>query len=350
MSVFESADFAAHEQVVYAADPEAGLRAIIAIHSTALGPAIGGCRIRPYADETQALIDVLRLSRGMSFKAAVAGVPFGGGKMVVIADPRRDKSPALMRAIGAAVDRLGGRYVTGEDVGTTAEDMTLIKLSTDHVMGLPESSGGSGDPSPRTALGCFVGIVAAVRHRLQRDGVSGVRVAVQGLGNVGRNLCQLLAAAGAELVVSDLRSELVEDAVSAFGARPAAPEEIHRVAADVFAPCALGAVVNDATLPELRAPIVAGAANNQLADEIRHGAQLRDRNILYAPDYVINAGGMIQLAVERSGLDWSEVDRRVRAIGETLTAIFEQADSEGAPPAVAAHNLARSRLHLALRT
>jgi leucine dehydrogenase len=344
MSVFQAVDFADHEQVVFAADPACGLRAIIAVHSTALGPAIGGCRIRPYADGAEALTDVLRLSRGMSLKAAVAGVPFGGGKMVVIADPRRDKTPALLKAIGGAIDRLGGRYITGEDVGTDCDDMAAIRTATEHVMGLPEHLGGSGDPSPRTALGCLAGIEAGVRHRLDRRHLRGVRVAVQGLGNVGWSLCRLLADAGAELTVSDVRDDRVEKVVRDFQAIVAPPEAIHTADVDVFAPCALGAVVNDATLPGFKASVIAGAANNQLADEARHGAMLRDRGILYAPDYVINAGGMIQLAFERAGLDWVEVERRTRAIGDTLSRIFERAESTGMPTAAAALEIAERRL------
>jgi leucine dehydrogenase len=349
MSVFQSIDFAEHEQVVHVADAASGLRAIIAIHSTALGSAIGGCRILPYADEASALRDVLRLSQGMTLKAAVAGVPFGGAKMVVMADAKRGKSPALLRAVGTAIERLGGRYITGEDVGTTVDDMAEIKTATDYVMGLPERLGGSGDPSPSTALGCFVGIQAAVRHRLGADSLEGIRVAVQGLGNVGWNLCRLLSHAGAKLTVTDVRTEPMEKAVRAFNAgRAPSPNDIHRADVEVFAPCALGAVINETTLPDLKAIIVAGAANNQLADEVRHGRLLRERGILYAPDYVINAGGMIQLALERhKGFDRAEVDGRVRAIDDTLSGIFERADRAGIPTSLAARELAQSRLDAA---
>jgi leucine dehydrogenase len=340
--IFDSVDFADHEQVVHCAQP--GLRAIIAVHSTALGPAIGGCRIRPYDSADTALTDVLRLSQGMSLKAAVAGVPFGGGKMVVIADPSRDKTPELLRSAGRAIEWLGGRYITGEDVGTTVDDMVEIKRSTDHVLGLPEHLGGCGDPSPRTALGCFVGIEASVRHRLGLTDLAGVRVAVQGLGNVGWNLCGLLAKAGAELVVSDVREELMAAAAHEFGAAPVRPEVVYEAKVDVFSPCALGAVINDDTLPVLTASVVAGGANNQLADETRHGAMLQQRRILYAPDYVINGGGMIQLALERTALDWAEVDRRVRAIDGTLTEIFDRADRSGTPTSRAARDLAQDRI------
>lgn len=346
MSVFQSIDFSEHEQVVHVAEPASGLRAIIAIHSTALGSAIGGCRILPYEDEASALRDVLRLSEGMTLKAAVAGVPFGGAKMVVIADAARGKSSALLRAIGTAVERLGGRYITGEDVGTTPEDMAEIKNSTNYVMGVPERLGGSGDPSPSTALGCFVGIEAAVRHHLGKDRLTGIRVAVQGLGNVGWNLCRLLADAGAKLTVTDIRADLVEKAVHTFKAeRVSASEQIYRAEVDVFAPCALGAVINDLTLPEMKAVIIAGAANNQLADEVRHGRLLRERGILYAPDYVINSGGLIQLALEHAkGFDRAEVEGRVRAIGDTLSGIFDRADRVGLPSSLAARELAQARL------
>ena len=344
MSVFGQSAFAGHEQVVHTWDQATGLRAIIAIHSTVRGPAIGGLRIRRYDSERDALTDVLRLSQGMTFKAAVAGVPFGGGKMVVIADPQRDKTPALLRAAGLAIERLGGRYITGEDVGSTVADMTELLSVTSYVMGTPEEAGGSGDPSPSTALGCFSGITAAVRHRLARPDVSGLRVAVQGLGNVGWNLCQLLAEAGAELAVTDVHDDLIAAAEREFGAVGVEPGAIYGVKADIFAPCALGAVLNDDTLPLLTAPIIAGGANNQLADEERHGQLLRDRGVLYAPDYVINAGGMIQFALERTGLDWDEVDRRVRGIGATLGDIFERADQSGIPTTAAAREIARQRL------
>jgi leucine dehydrogenase len=269
--------------------------------------------------------------------------------MVVMADAKRGKNPALLRAIGTAIERLGGRYITGEDVGTTVDDMAEIKTATDYVMGLPEHLGGSGDPSPSTALGCFVGIRAAARHRLGADSLDGVRVAVQGLGNVGWNLCRLLGHAGAKLTVTDVRTEPMEKAARTFNAeRVSSPNDIHHAEVEVFAPCALGAVINETTLPDLKAIIVAGAANNQLADEARHGRLLRERGILYAPDYVINAGGMIQLALERhEGFDRAEVDVRVRAIGDTLSGIFERADRTGIPTNLAARELAQARLDAA---
>lgn len=343
VAVFDCPDFDGHEQVMFAHDAAAGLRAIIAVHSTARGPALGGCRIQPYRSEAAALADVLRLSRGMTFKAAAAGLPFGGGKMVVVADPRSGKSPDLLRAAGTAIDRLAGRYVTGEDVGTTVEDMAAIRASTEHVFGLPARLGGSGDPSPSTALGCFVGIRACIAQVTGTDDPAGATVAVQGLGNVGWRLCELLARSGARLVVSDLRPDRVREAVGRFDAVAAAPDEVEAAEADVFAPCALGGVVDDRSLPRLRARIVAGAANNQLA-EPRHADGLRDRGILYAPDYVINAGGMIQLAGERLGFGPGEVDRRVNAIGTTLREIFAAAEAGGLSTQAAADRLVQDRL------
>lgn len=345
--MFSSTDYIDHEEVAHISDKASGLKAIIAVHSTVLGPAIGGCRVLPYASDEDALRDVLRLSRGMTYKAAIANVPFGGGKMVVLLDPDTRKSPELLHAVGRAINRLGGRYVTGEDVGTTSEDMAEIRKTTDYVMGAPLEDGGSGDPSPRTALGCFVGIQAGLEHRLGIRDMVGIRVAVQGLGNVGGHLCSLLHSAGAKLFVSDVRRDLVDQAVGKWAAVALAPAEIYRSDVEVFAPCALGAVVNDATIPDIRASIIAGAANNQLENESKHGAMLRERGILYAPDYAINSGGMIQLAVERSKADPVQVEPRVRAIGDTLKSIFLRADADGVPTSVAAHALALDRLQAA---
>lgn len=350
LEMFCSSDFSEHEEVVHISDRASGLKAIIAVHSTILGPAIGGCRLLPYASDAEALRDVLRLSRGMTHKAAIANVPFGGGKMVVLLDSNTRKTPEFMHAIGRAIDRLGGRYITGEDVGTTSEDMAEIRKATNYVMGAPLEDGGSGDPSPRTALGCFVGIQAGLEHRLGVRQLQGVRIAVQGLGNVGGHLCALLHSAGAKLFVSDVQPARLERAVTEWDAVPVDPGEIHRCAAEVFAPCALGAVLNDTTIPEIQASVVAGAANNQLEVESRHGALLRDRDILYAPDYAINSGGMIQLAVERANADPADVEPRVRAIGDTLKSIFLRAGTDGVPTSVAADGLARERLETAERS
>ena len=336
--VFDHPDFDGHEQVVFASDPATGLRAIIAIHDTSLGPALGGCRVWSYASEAEAVADVLRLSRGMSYKAALAGLPLGGGKSVVMVGEGRPKTPAMMRAMGRAVDRLAGRYITAEDVGSTVADMDEIGKATPFVSG---QSGGAGDPSPFTARGVFLCLEAAVRHRLGRE-LEGVHVAVKGLGNVGRGLAAMLHEAGARLTVADIDAGRVAKAVEAFGATGAPVEAIAMAAADVFAPCALGGDLNARTIPALGARIVCGAANNQLAtseDEIR----LARAGVLYCPDYLVNAGGLIHVARHTLDLSQAVVDARVRDLPETLRAILEQAVREHTTPGAVADRLARAR-------
>jgi leucine dehydrogenase len=343
MTVFTADAFADHEQVVFVSGPDTGLRGIIAIHDTSLGPALGGCRMYPYASEADALRDVLRLSRGMTYKAAAAGLDLGGGKAVIIGDPRRQKTPALLRAMGRAVDRLGGRYITAEDVGTTVADFTEVHRATRYVVGLPIELGGSGDPSPTTALGVFYGLEAAARHRWRAESLAGRTVAVQGLGNVGWHLCQYLSQARASLVVTDVDESRMSKAVATFGAQTVAPQVIYAARADIFAPCAMGAVLNDETLPQFRFEIIGGAANNQLARD-EHGARLRAAGILYVPDFVINAGGMIRVASERDGFDQDLVDKRVEGIGQTLLTVFERADADCVPTQAAAMQLVEERL------
>lgn len=343
MTVFAHEAFADHEQVVFVSDESAGLKALIAIHDTALGPALGGCRMYPYADEEAALRDVLRLSRGMTYKAAASGLDLGGGKAVIIGDPRSQKTPALLQAMGRAVERLAGRYITAEDVGTTVADFAEVRKATRHVVGLPVELGGTGDPSPTTALGVFYGLTAATRHRWGATSLADHHVAVQGLGNVGWHLCQLLYEAGARLTVSDVDAGRVAKAAATFAARTVAPEAIYAVDAEIFAPCAMGAVLNDETVTRLRCGIIGGAANNQLARE-DHGEALRSRGILYAPDFVINAGGMIRVASERDGYDPDLVDRGVEGIGHTLLAILRSAEADGVPTHATALRLARARL------
>jgi leucine dehydrogenase len=343
--LFDSADFAGHEQVVFVSDRESGLKAIIAIHSTKLGPAAGGCRILPYPDDMAALTDVLRLSQGMTFKNAMAGLPLGGGKSVIIADPDSDKTAALLQAMGRAIEGLGGLYFTGEDVGTSTADMLEIRKTTRYAVGLPVDAGGTGDPSPSTALGCLEGIRAAVSYKLAKASLRGVRVAIQGLGHVGMNLAKLLVEDGAQLIVSDVRKASVDAAVRELGAITADPEDIYDIDAEVFAPCALGAVINDWTLPRIKAKIIAGAANNQLAKPA-HGRRLQERGILYAPDYVINAGGIIQLSAEITGDSWETIERRVRAIGATLLTVFQTADAERLSTSAAADRIAAERIEM----
>ncbi len=337
--MFDRPEFDDHEAVTFINDFDSGLKAIVAVHSTRLGPAVGGCRLWHYPDESDALRDALRLSRGMTYKAAMAGLHLGGGKAVVMTEATQSKTPAMMRALGRAIERMGGNYVTGEDVGTTCDDMAEIRTETAHVMGLPVAHGGSGDPSPNTALGCFEGIRASVRYVLGKDDLRDVRVAVQGVGNVGFHLCALLADSGVRLTVSDVDCSRATHCARKFAARVVDPSGIFDIDADVFAPCALGAILNASTIPRLRVRIVAGGANNQL-ESAESGASLRERGILYAPDYVINAGGMIQLAAEQTGMQTSAVCERVRAVAATLLRIYRFADERAIPTGAAADLLA----------
>ncbi|MGD9817051.1 MAG: Leu/Phe/Val dehydrogenase [Hyphomonadaceae bacterium] len=333
--------FDGHEDVVYVADEAVGLAAIIAVHSTALGPAAGGCRIWRYAQDDDALTDALRLSRGMSYKNAMAELPLGGGKAVVYR-LGADRTAAF-EAFGAAVEAMGGRYITAEDVGATVADMRAIARHTSYVAGIPKEQGqAGGDPSPWTALGVHLTI-----KTLLNGSVQGRTIAVQGVGAVGYHLCQLLVQEGARLVVADVNAAHL-DRAKALGAEIAPVERIHAVAADVFAPCALGAGLNAETIPELGAPIVCGAANNQLAVE-EDGERLRARGITYAPDYVVNAGGIINVSAEYLGETTAAVDARVRAIAPRVAAVIEAAKADGVPPHVAADRIVRARIEAAKR-
>ncbi len=350
MAVLKHPEYDNHELVAYHHDPQSGLNAIIAVHSTRLGKGLGGCRMWPYASEDEALTDVLRLSRGMTYKAALAGLPQGGGKSVILGDPRRDKTPGMMRAMGRFVDTLGGRYVVAEDSGTSVPDIKLMAEHTRHVGGLTDAtaaaSGRSGDPSPSTAYGTFVGIKACVRWRLRHDSLRDLRVAIQGVGNVGYRLAKHLHEAGAKLWVTDIHAPAVERCVKEFGATAVSMDEIFAVPADVFAPCALGAIINDNTLPQLKAPIIAGAANNQLAEK-RHGQALTERGILYAPDYVINAGGIIEIFYEEGGdYDEHKVREHLERIGKTLTTVFKRAQEEKRPTGEIADRMAEEKFRM----
>ena len=330
-----------HERVVFGRDEASGYRGIIAIHSTRLGPALGGARFWNYASEADALTDVLRLSRGMTYKNALAGLPFGGGKSIIIGDNRRTTGrEELFRAHGRFVETLGGSYLTAEDVGTSTEDMEFVLRETAHVAGLANRSG---DPSPVTARGVFRAMQAAARHRWGTDELAGRRVALQGCGHVGYYLAKELREAGAKLILTDVDSERVERVAGECAAERVAPEEIYAVEADIFAPCALGGILNDETIPQLRVEIVAGAANNQLL-EARHGEALAARGILYAPDYAANAGGVINGCIELLNWKQSESRAKVEAIYDTLLEIFRRAEIEGIPTYRAADNLAEARL------
>ncbi|MEO1580493.1 MAG: Glu/Leu/Phe/Val dehydrogenase dimerization domain-containing protein [Pseudomonadota bacterium] len=342
MSVFDNAAFERHERIVHCTDPVSGLRAIIAVHSTHRGPAAGGCRLWHYANANDAVTDVLRLSQGMSYKNAMAGLDLGGGKAVIMADPSQDVTEDQLRAFGRFVETLRGSYITAEDVGMTVEAMQIIASETRHVAGLPPEAGkAGGDPSPKTADGVFHGIRAAVAYRLERDSLEGLRVAVQGVGHVGANLCKALHDAGAKLWVADINESRVEHMCDAYGAQPLPLDEIITADVDVVAPCALGAVLNANTIAGLRTSIVAGAANNQLATD-QDGQLLFNAGVLYAPDYVINAGGIINVACEYSAsASDAEVDQRVEEIGARLKAIFEQSERLEVPTNVIADEMAK---------
>ncbi len=346
MAVFSLSDFADHEQVVFVSDDKSGLKAIIAVHNSNLGPALGGCRMWPYASEEEAVRDVLRLSRGMTYKSAMARLKLGGGKSVIIGNPRTDKTPALLAAFARALEQLNGRYIAAEDSGTSVADMKYMTQFTRHVAGIhdkPSDEGTrSGDPSPATAYGTFVGIQTAVKERFGRDSLEGLRVAVQGVGNVGFDLARQLGEAGVKLWVTDIHREPLVQAGKELGATVVAPEEIFGLDVDVFAPCALGAILNDSTIPQLKAKIVAGAANNQLA-EPRHGLELMKRGILYAPDYVINAGGIIDVYHERIGFERAALIRHIGGIRDNLMEVFERAREEERPTAEVADAIAEER-------
>lgn len=328
------------EQLLFCQDRASGLRAIIAIHSTALGPALGGTRMWSYASEEEAVLDVLRLARGMSYKSAMAGMPLGGGKAVIIGDPARDKSEALFRAFGRFINRLNGLYITAEDVCTCPEDMDLIRKETCWVQGT--SCGPGGDPSPYTARGVMRGIKAALRFLDGDDTLRGRTVAIQGLGAVGSCLSRLLAEEGAELAGCDIDPRRCRSA-EAMGVRVVAPEEIFQLPCDVFAPCAMGGVINDETAGVLRSRIVAGGANNVLEHQ-EHGRMLQDRNILYVPDYVVNAGGVISVGSEVEGYDRVRVLERVDGIYDTCLEILQMASAEGINTLEAADRIAEARM------
>lgn len=341
--VFNHPSFDHHEQIVYCHDPETGLKAIIGIHSTVLGPALGGTRMWPYEDESIALWDVLRLSRGMSFKASLAGLNLGGGKAVIMADSRTDKTPEMMRAFGRYVHSLSGRYITAEDVGIKEADIRYVKEVTDYVTGIPVEMGGSGDPSPVTAYGAFVGMKAAAKYRWGSENLSGRKVLVQGVGNVGLTLVQYLVNAGAEVLVSDIYQDKVELATSAYGAK-AYYGHFTDAEVDIYAPCALGATLNDETIPALHCSIVAGAANNQLADEDKHASMLQDRGILYCPDFLINAGGLINVYSEIAHYDRKEALRRTENIYDTLLEVINFAERHNMTTHQAAYVKAKERI------
>lgn len=340
MKLFETIKEMGHEQVLFCHDKDSGLKAIIAIHDAGLGSAMGATRLWPYASEEDALRDVLRLSRGMTYKAACANIPVGGGKAVIIADPE-NKTDELFRAYGRFVESLKGRFVTGQDVNITPQDVGKISRETNYVVGVEQKSGG---PAPITAIGVFLGIKAAVEFRLHTTKLDGLKIAVQGSGNVGKNLCQQLHECGAKLFVADIDKDKTEELQRLYGATVVEPNEIYSLDVDVFAPCALGGILNSLTIPQIVAPIVAGAANNQLEDEVLHSKMLQAKDILYCPDYVINAGGLINVYNEMIGYEEKKALQQVNNIYDTLLDIFGRAKKHELTTYEAAQHLADERI------
>ncbi|MBL8007555.1 MAG: Glu/Leu/Phe/Val dehydrogenase [Ignavibacteria bacterium] len=335
-----------HEQVVYCSNKELGLKAIIGIHNTTLGPALGGTRMWNYASDEEALVDVLRLSRGMTYKAAVSGLNLGGGKAVIIGDSRTQKTEGLFRAFGRFVEGLSGRYITAEDVGTGIKDMEFIMMETRHVTGVSIELGGSGDPSPVTAYGTYVGIKACVNEVYGNDSLKGKKVIIQGAGgNVGKHLCKYLFDDGAVLYVNDIYQEKLKSIVTDYKAKIINDDELYSTEADVFSPAALGGILNDETIPKLKVKIVAGAANNQLGHEEEHGKMLNEKGILYAPDYVINAGGLINVYNELEGYNRERALKQASGIYDILKNVINISKSEKITTEVASKKLAEERIN-----
>lgn len=337
MSLFEHPEFDHHEEVAFCHDEESGLKTIIAVHDTTLGPSLGGTRLWNYSSSAEALTDVLRLSRGMTYKSAMAGLPLGGGKAVIIGDAKTIKSEQLFRAYGRFINSLGGKYITAEDVNIRTSDIDIVAQETQHVAGTADKAG---DPSPHTALGTYLGLKAAAKHRLGSEDLNGVKIAVQGLGAVGYDFAKYCREDGAELIVTDINEEALERAKNELGATVVGLDEIYSVDADIYAPCALGATINDETLKQLKCKIIAGSANNQLANP-KHDKMVKDMGILYAPDYVINAGGVIHVCSEAANMSLEETDKRVRDIYNTLDKLFTRAKEEDRPTGELADEMAR---------
>lgn len=345
MELFAAMEQDDYEELLFCQDKASGLKAIIAIHDTTLGPALGGTRMWTYASEEDAIIDVLRLAKGMTYKNAVAGLNLGGGKTVIIGDPKKDKNEAMFRAFGRYIQGLNGRYITAEDVGTTEEDMNIIYQETDYVTGTSPSYGSSGNPSPATAFGVYQGMKAAAKAAFGSDSLEGKTVAVQGAGNVAFSLCRYLYEEGARLIVADINKDAVQRTVEAYGAVAIDPADIVKVACDIYAPCALGATINDESIPHMKAKVIAGAANNQLK-EPRHGDALHELGIVYAPDYVINAGGVINISDGLNGYNKERAFQQVAKIYDSITRVLEISQTGGIPAHVAADRLAMERIEL----
>ncbi len=334
-----------HEQVVFCNDSETGLKAIIAIHDTTLGPALGGTRMWNYSNETDALNDVLRLSRGMTFKASISGLNLGGGKAVIIGDANTEKTEALMKKFGEYVDKLGGTYITAEDVGMSTKDMEYVREMTKHVTGIPESMGGSGDPSPFTAYGVYWGMKASAKFKWGSDSLEGKTILVQGVGHVGENLVKHITEEGSKVFITDINKEKLVEVSAKYGAKIISGDEIYDKDMDIYAPCALGATLNTDTIYRLKCEIVAGAANNQLEDEIKHGEMIKEKGIVYAPDFLINAGGLINVYSELNGYDRQESLNKTKKIYDTTLEILLKAENEDITSHKAALVIAKQRIH-----
>ncbi|KSU63584.1 leucine dehydrogenase [[Bacillus] enclensis] len=343
MKIFSYMEKYDYEQLVFCQDEVSGLKAIIAIHDTTLGPALGGTRMWTYDSEEAAIEDALRLAKGMTYKNAAAGLNLGGGKTVIIGDPRKDKNEEMFRAFGRYIQGLNGRYITAEDVGTTVADMDLIHEETDYVTGISPAFGSSGNPSPVTAYGVYRGMKAAAKEAFGTDSLEGKTIAVQGVGNVAYNMCKHLHEEGANLIVTDIHKESVDRAVNDFGAKAVDPSEIYSVDCDIFAPCALGAIINDETISQIKAKVIAGAANNQLK-ETRHGDAIHEMGIVYAPDYVINAGGVINVADELYGYNSERAMKKVEQVYNNVERVIEIAKRDNVPTYVAADRMAEERI------
>jgi leucine dehydrogenase len=342
--VFGQISFDGHEQVVFCNDKDTGLKAIIGIHNTVLGPALGGTRMWKYANEWEALNDVLRLSRGMSFKSSISGLNLGGGKAVIIGDAKTEKTPELMRKFGEYVNSLSGKYITAEDVGMETKDMDTVREVTPYVTGISESKGGSGNPSPITAYGVFMGMKAAAKHKFGVDTLAGKRVLVQGIGHVGEVLVQHLTNEGAIVTISDINENRLHEVGSKYGAKIFSGNDLYSLDVDIYAPCALGATINDETISKIQAKVIAGAANNQLANELIHGKLLKEKGILYAPDFLINAGGVINVYSELANLTSAQVMEKTENIYNTAMDIFTLSDAQNITTHQAALNIAQKRI------
>lgn len=342
--VFGQLSFDKHEQIVFCNDEDTGLKAIIGIHNTTLGPALGGTRMWQYVTEWDALNDVLRLSRGMTYKAAITGLNLGGGKAVIIGDAKTQKNDRLMRRFGEFVNSLSGKYITAEDVGMQTRDMDIIKQVTPHVTGVSESIGGAGNPSPVTGYGVYMGMKAAAKFKYGVDSLEGKKVLVQGIGNVGETLVNHITEEGASVIINDLNKDRLAELSKKYNAEVVLGNDIYGLDIDIYAPCALGATLNDETIPQLNAQVIAGAANNQLADEVKHGRMLQEKGIAYAPDFLINAGGIINVYAEIVGYGKEEILKRTENIYNTTVDIFKMAEKENITTHKAAFNIAQSRI------